>query len=123
MAIAIFWGDFGHFRKANLFKIEQMSLNLDREVILVNNLLDRTGIQSSLTDVQELVLRHCCLGHSYQEIADNSNYQYGYVKKVGSQLWRLLSECLGKKISKSNVRSLLHYQIQTMTNQEMNSLA
>ena len=83
----------------------------DREVMLVNDLLSEVGLQSGLTDVQELVLRECCLGASYQKIADNSNYEYGYIKKVGSQLWRLLSECMGKKISKSNVRSLLQHQI------------
>lgn len=85
----------------------------DREVMLVNRLLNQAGVQSSLSDVQELVLRECFLGSSYQDMADRSNYEYGYLKKVGSQLWRSLSKCLGKKISKGNVRSLLQYQLRS----------
>lgn len=83
----------------------------NREVMLVNELLNQAGVQSSLSDVQELVLRECFLGSSYQDMADRSNYEYGYLKKVGSQLWRSLSQCLDKKISKGNVRSLLQHQL------------
>ncbi len=89
-----------------------MSSSCDRQVKIVNNLLQQAGLQNSLTDVQKLVLRHCYLGNSYQEIADNSNYEYGYIKKVGSQLWRLLSRCIDRKVSKHNLRSLLHREIQ-----------
>ena len=88
-----------------------MYSNLDREVMLVKDLVGRTEEKDGLSEVQELVLRGCLLGSSYRDMAQRSNYEYGYLKKVGSQLWRLLSKRLGKKTSKSNLRSLLQAQI------------
>ncbi|GAB4524930.1 MAG: hypothetical protein Tsb0014_03790 [Pleurocapsa sp.] len=94
-----------------------MSVNIDREIILVDKLLNRLDDNSGLSDVQELVFRESFLGSSYKEIADNSGYEYEYLKKVGSQLWRLLSQVLGEKISKSNVRSRLNqYKLQNSFN-------
>ena len=80
--------------------------------MLVKDLIGEAGEKYNLTDVRELVLRESLLGTSYQDMAQRSNYEHGYLKKVGSQLWRLLSQRLGKKISKTNVRSHLQQHIQ-----------
>ena len=60
-----------------------------------------------LTDLQELVFLKCCQKYSYQKIADELDYDCDYIKKVGSQLWRLISQALGKKVTKSNFQFLL----------------
>ncbi|MEM6599582.1 MAG: AAA-like domain-containing protein, partial [Cyanobacteria bacterium P01_C01_bin.69] len=46
-------------------------------------------------------------GHSYDTIAKESSYDSGYLRVVGSSLWRELSQSLGKKVTKKNVFSLL----------------
>jgi DNA-directed RNA polymerase specialized sigma24 family protein len=54
-----------------------------------------------LNKIQEIILRQCWDGFSYSEIADSAKYDLGYVKDVGSKLWRSLSEALGEKVTKN----------------------
>jgi tetratricopeptide (TPR) repeat protein len=63
-----------------------------------------------LDDLQRAILRGVCQGQKYLEIADSYGYTEGYVKDVGSRLWKLLAEVLGEPITKSNVRAALERQ-------------
>ena len=60
-----------------------------------------------LSYIQETVLLRSCEGKRYQEIATESGYDYDYVKEVGFQLWKILSQRLGRKVTKKIVRMLL----------------
>jgi hypothetical protein len=60
-----------------------------------------------LNQVQELVLRQSWEGRTYLEIAIDSCYDAEYIKNVGYHLWHLLSQRLGEKVTKSNLRSVL----------------
>ena len=60
-----------------------------------------------LSYIQETVLLRSCEGKRYQEIATESGYDYDYVKEVGFQLWKMLSQLLGRKVTKKIVRMLL----------------
>jgi hypothetical protein len=46
-------------------------------------------------------------GKSYREIAQETNYQEGYLKDLGSQLWLSLSQKVGCQVTKKNLRSIL----------------
>ncbi len=71
-----------------------------------------------LRTVEELVLRQSWSGRSYGQIANASDYDYGYIKDVGSQLWQLLSKSLGEPVKKQNLKVVLsqHYQKWQNTN-------
>ncbi len=60
-----------------------------------------------LSYIQETVLLRSCEGKRYREIATESGYDYDYVKEVGFQLWKMLSQLLGRKVTKKIVRMLL----------------
>ena len=45
----------------------------------------------SLSNIQELVIRHCWEGKTYTQIAELIDYDDDYVRDVGFQLWRQLS--------------------------------
>jgi hypothetical protein len=60
-----------------------------------------------LSYIQELVFVHSWSGKIYRQIAVESGYDLDYIKEVGSQLWSALSEALGEKVSKKNVRLVL----------------
>jgi hypothetical protein len=62
---------------------------------------------SYLSSVQELVVRYCWQGLSYEEIAANSGYDADYLRSVGARLWQSLSNAVGDRISKTNFRSVL----------------
>lgn len=60
-----------------------------------------------LTDIQELIFRQCWQGKSYYDIAQEFEYEVGYLRIAGSQLWQQLSEALGEKVTKANLKSAL----------------
>ncbi|MCG6135206.1 MAG: NB-ARC domain-containing protein, partial [Nostoc sp. LLA-1] len=60
-----------------------------------------------LSDIQQDVFPEMWEGLTYEQIAEKLGYQPDYIKYVGFQLWRLLTEAFGEKVTKSNFRSVL----------------
>ena len=79
----------------------------DIEISQALKIVDRTLEPERLNKVQELVLRECWLGKTYQQIAAASGYDSDYVRVVGSRLWQALSEAFDRKVSKNNFKSIL----------------
>jgi hypothetical protein len=63
-----------------------------------------------LSDLQEVVFRHSWLGKTYQEVAMETGYDPDYIRGVGFQLWQILSDTFGEKVTKNNFRSVLRQQ-------------
>ncbi|MEW6492858.1 MAG: NB-ARC domain-containing protein [Cyanobacteriota bacterium] len=63
--------------------------------------------KGSLNDLQEMIVRQSWEQKTYPEIAASSGYDDGYVKYVGFQLWKTLSDALGERVSKNNFRAVL----------------
>lgn len=61
----------------------------------------------SLNSLQRTVFRYAWEEYSYTEMARQLGYELSYVKQTGSQLWRLLSQVLGEKVTKHNLRLVL----------------
>lgn len=74
---------------------------------LVDTLLQAANQGQRLNDVQSVVFLGTWAGRSYREIAKQSDYEYDYIKQVGSQLWRSLSQTLGEPVSKRNLQAVL----------------
>ena len=79
--------------------------------------LQQNRLEHKLLDVHELVFKHSWDGKSYGEMAEISGYDNEYIKHVGSKLWQIISESAGRKVTKSNVRSVLE-QCLRQSNQE-----
>jgi WD40 repeat protein len=75
----------------------------DQAIILLDSVLSA----KCFSNIQELVFRYAWEDFSYSEIAEKHNYDTEYIKQVGSQIWQLLSQELGQKVSKSNFRAVL----------------
>ena len=60
-----------------------------------------------LTDLQGDLLKACWGNQTYDEFAQTHQYCSDHIKRVGSDLWKLFSQALGKKVSKSNFRQAL----------------
>jgi WD40 repeat protein len=67
-----------------------------------------------LNTVQEVVFRAAWSGRSYIQMANAHDYDYGYVKDIGSRLWQILSEALDEKVKKQNLKAVVakHYSQQ-----------
>ncbi|MEM6612201.1 MAG: AAA-like domain-containing protein [Cyanobacteria bacterium P01_C01_bin.72] len=82
----------------------------DLEVSQALKIVDQILEPEKLNGVQELVLRECWFGKTYQEIATSSGYDSDYIRVVGSRLWQSLSLAFEAKISKNNFKSILREQ-------------
>ncbi|BAY41467.1 WD-40 repeat protein (plasmid) [Nostoc sp. NIES-2111] len=95
-------------------------MTVDEAIALVEQLLQGTR----LTKVQEIVFRQCWAGQTYSDIAVESDYDLGYIKDVGSELWRSLSQALGEKVAKNNLHGVLErtaqWQNRTKTSVTLN---
>jgi NB-ARC domain len=70
-------------------------------------LIEQVLPQGQLTKVQEIVFRHSWEGQSYKQISEQFSYTLGYIKDVGSDLWKLLSDALGEKVTRRNFQVVL----------------
>ncbi|MBD2200286.1 MULTISPECIES: AAA-like domain-containing protein [Calothrix] len=68
----------------------------------------KTG--KSLTAIQKAVLQESWDGQrkTYNQIAEEFQYSASYIKQtVAPQLWKLLSEVIGEKVNKTNIRTVV----------------
>ncbi|MBD2533594.1 NACHT domain-containing protein [Nostoc flagelliforme FACHB-838] len=64
-----------------------------------------------LKDIEVAILRGSWQGWKYHEIAEAYGYTSDYLQQdVGPKLWKLLSEALGEKVSKTNFQTALERQ-------------
>jgi len=73
----------------------------------VDRLLQTTEHGQKLNDLQSAVFLEAWAQRSYLEIAQQLDYEYDYIKQVGSRLWRILSQVLGEPVSKHNIQAVL----------------
>ncbi len=64
-------------------------------------------LQKQLTQIEQRVLILSWEGQSYKEIEENTGYVIGYLRDIGSNLWKELSEILQKRVTKKNLPLVL----------------
>jgi WD40 repeat protein len=74
-------------------------------------LLDTLLQEQSLRDIQEQVFRHSWEGHTYPDMAERIGYDTGYIRDIGSELWRQLTQILGESVTKNNLQAVLRRQL------------
>ncbi|WP_395649196.1 NB-ARC domain-containing protein [Planktothrix agardhii] len=81
-----------------------------KEVLRLADHLVFTKTGKRLDDLQEAILRGSLENEKYSKVADEFHCSEGYVKDIASDLWKVLSDSLGEKVRKSNLRSTLKRQ-------------
>lgn len=81
-------------------------MTIDEAIAIIDAALKPTR----LSDLQEVVFRQSWLGKTYQEVAKETGYDPDYIRGVGFQLWQILGETFGEKVTKNNFRSVLRQQ-------------
>ena len=82
-------------------------------------LLLKATLPSSLTSLQEMILRSSWQGKTYTKIAAQAHYGEERVRKVASNLWQLLSDLCEEPINKSNFRQVLEARRLTKAQQQL----
>ncbi|MBD2186628.1 WD40 domain-containing protein [Pseudanabaena mucicola] len=86
-------------------------------IALVTRLLGN----GDLKEVQKLVLSQSWDGNKYSDMAIEKGYDLGYIRDVGSGLWRALSQALNEKVTKNNLRGVLERYAQQQAALNANS--
>ncbi len=93
-------------------------MDLDSAIVFVNREVYRQT-NKHLTDLQQAIITKVWQGRTYLEIADEYGCTEGHAKDTGSLLWKLLSQAWGKKVTKSNFRSLINRQFTSLDNLDL----
>ncbi len=81
-------------------------MRIDTAIEYADQLLyERTG--KHLSDLQSCIIQQSWQGRTYGQVATLAGYSEGHIKDVAAQLWQLLSDALGERITKGNLRSRL----------------
>ncbi len=81
-------------------------MNLKEALKIADKIVfEKTG--AHLDDLQEAVLKGTLDRETYKHIAKDFDCSESSVRKVGSELWQILSEELGEEVSKSNLHSTM----------------
>ena len=78
-------------------------MSSEEAIALVMRLLER----SRLTTVQKIVFEQSWNRQKYSDMGIQEGYDLGYIKDVGSELWRSLSKALNEKVTKNNLHDVL----------------
>ncbi len=84
-------------------------MNIEQALALADSLVfTQTG--KHLTTLQVSVFRGAWLDQKYDQIANDNYCSEAHIKMLGSALWETLSQALGEKVSKKNLRAVLERQ-------------
>ncbi|MEM9272473.1 MAG: AAA-like domain-containing protein [Cyanobacteria bacterium P01_F01_bin.143] len=70
-----------------------------------------------ISTLQSEILRGSWSSQTYETIAENCYCSEAHIKFVGKSLWDLLSQCLGEKVTKKNVKAILERKYQQLSKQ------
>jgi signal recognition particle GTPase len=94
-------------------------MTVKEAIALVTKLLGN----GRLKEVQKLVFSESWNGKKYSDMSIEEGYDLGYIKDVGSGLWRSLSKALNEKVTKNNLRGVLEsYAQQQAANAEISQV-
>ena len=93
-----------------------MKFDLDEALKIANQAIYQK-INRNLTDVEIIVFKGAWNREEYDAIAAKNQYATSYISQdVAPKLWKILSECLGEKVKKSNFKEALKRRWQLQSN-------
>jgi hypothetical protein len=81
-------------------------MNGQEALRIIDRLLEQHQ-RGTLKTIQAAIVLQVWNRGSYQAIGSELGYEPEYIKNVAAQLWRLLSELVGTRVCKGNLRSIL----------------
>lgn len=84
-------------------------MNVEEALLILTRVLNK-----HLNNVQEQVFRLSWEGKTYAQIAETVDYDTDYIKNVGAQMWKLLSETFGEAVTKNNIHAVLRQHEQSI---------
>lgn len=95
-------------------------MGVKQALALIDNLV-YAKTEKPLSDLQSTIIKGVWQGKKYLEIADEYGCTEGHAKDIGADLWKILSEILDSKVTKSNLRSVIKKQLQSELNLDVHN--
>jgi tetratricopeptide (TPR) repeat protein len=87
-------------------KSEKVGMSANAAITWIDRLLfPETG--KHLNDLQIFTIEQVLLGRKYVEIAEDYHCTEGHVKDIAAALWQILSQLVGERVTKTNLRSIV----------------
>ena len=94
---------------------EKLDLDSVNPLLLGDRLMDSEKVlntveqllQKQLTQIEQRVLILSWEGQSYKDIEENTGYVIGYLRDIGSNMWKELSEVMQRRVTKKNLPLIL----------------
>jgi hypothetical protein len=81
-------------------------MEFEKALAIANHALN-SKMARTLTEVEISLLFAAWNNLTYEEIADRSGYSINYLQRdIGPKFWKLLSDALGRKVNKTNLRGI-----------------
>ena len=77
------------------------------EVLKIADSLIFDSTSKYLDDLQRSIVQGVYEGKKYAKIAEESHCTEGHVTDVAATLWKILSDAVGEKVTKSNLKSTI----------------
>ncbi|NEP01574.1 MAG: formylglycine-generating enzyme family protein [Symploca sp. SIO2E9] len=88
------------------FKFEEVKLQVKTVAeVAQEQVFAKTG--RSFSNVQLSIIRGTLKGQTYAQVAASIDYDVKDLRNLGTKLWKLLTEALGKKVTKTNFKTVL----------------
>lgn len=75
--------------------------------VIEKNLYNKTG--KKLTMYEKEIIKAAWNKQNYSQLAENIYLSQQYIKKIAADLWKMLSDLLGAKVTKSQLRAILEH--------------
>jgi tetratricopeptide (TPR) repeat protein len=85
-------------------------MNVDTAINWIDRLL-KSDTGKHLNDLQIFIIEQVWQGRKYIEIATDYHCTEGHVKDIAAALWQLLSQLLGERVTKTNLKSILQRHV------------
>ncbi|WP_236630533.1 formylglycine-generating enzyme family protein [Aphanizomenon flos-aquae] len=90
-----------------LIEINQSNkLNGNNLIQIDEAIFNQTG--NYLDEIQKIILEGTLKNLNYKDIAALSNHNEGTIKSTASKLWKLLTEVIGEKVTKTNFKTVIN---------------
>jgi formylglycine-generating enzyme required for sulfatase activity len=97
------------FEVATITGINQSNTS-NNLVDIADNLVFSHG-EKHLDEIEQLIIHSTISNQNYEQMAASSNYSKRQLKDVASNLWKVLSEALAKKVNKTNLKNVIQQQV------------
>jgi FMN-dependent NADH-azoreductase len=89
-------------------------MNVDEIVQLADHLM-WSQRKKHLSDLQKVIIRGVCQGKEYEEIGKKIGKSEDHIRNTASKLWQIISEILGEKVNRFNVKTALERQVNILS--------